>query len=172
MAEADSQHPCTFCFFSVFHLGFLLYSFSLSSVAHEYRVCASLHQAEGEKGQGRMSYKSSSALLRFILVRQWLFLLKCFVKALPNDLLAGERLSSWKILCLMKKKQCNYPEFKVSFSQLLIILLFFMFSLLRSNVPIPSHGSKIFIAFSFGPVCAWGGLDITRGLLNMLLFVL
>lgn len=47
-----------------------------------------------------------------------------------------------------------------------------MFSLLRSNVAIPSHGSKIFIAFSFGPVFTYGGLDITQGLLNMLLFVL
>lgn len=51
----------------------------------------------GGEGAGRTSYKSSSALLRFILVRQWLFLLKCFVKALPNDLLAGERLNSCMI---------------------------------------------------------------------------
>lgn len=48
----------------------------------------------------RASYKSSSALLRFILVQQWLSLLKGFVKALPNDLLAGERLNSWKIFCV------------------------------------------------------------------------
>lgn len=37
---------------------------------------------------------------------------------------------------------------------------------------IPSHGSKIFIAISFGPVCTYGGLDITQSLLNMLLVVL
>lgn len=72
----------------------------------------------------------------------------------------------------MKKKQCNYPEFKVSFSQLLIILRFFMFSLLKSNVTILSHGSKIFIAFSYGLICTYGGLDITQSLLNSLLFVL
>lgn len=72
----------------------------------------------------------------------------------------------------MKKKQCNYPEFKVRVGQLLIILSFFMFSLLRNNVAIPSRGSKVFIALSFGPVCTHGGLDVTRGLLNMFLFVL
>lgn len=54
----------------------------------------------GGKGAARAWYKSSSALLRFIPVRQWLCLLKSFAKALPNDLLAGERLNSWKIFCV------------------------------------------------------------------------
>lgn len=90
----------TWTFFNYYVYFCLLYSFPLSSVAHVCWACA----GRGAEGVGRTSYKSSSAPLRFILVWKWLFLLKCFVKALPNDLLAGERLNSGKIFCVWWRK--------------------------------------------------------------------
>lgn len=88
------------------HISFLFfcYSFLLSwSGTWVLSMCISALGRGGE-GARRTSYKSSSALLRFILVRQWLFLLKCFVKALPNDLLAGERLNSCMIFFVWWRK--------------------------------------------------------------------
>lgn len=94
----------TLSILALFFLFFFCYSFLLSSSGTWVLSMCISALGRGGEGAGRTSYKSSSALLRFILVRQWLFLLKCFVKALPNDLLAGERLNSCMIFFVWWRK--------------------------------------------------------------------